>query len=314
VKRSRGERNIAVTALKAAVPYIRMFKRKVFVIKVGGAVFADAELTHHIVEQIGILHEVGIRVVLVHGGGPQSTELAGALGIPSRFVGGRRVTDEATLEVSTMALNGLVNTRILAACRDLGLPAVGMSGVDAGLIQANRRPPVADTNEADGTVDYGYVGDILDVHSEVLAGQLDAGFLPVISPLSADASGTLLNINADTVAAALAAALSAEKLIIATGAPGILEDPSDPGSLASYMDLAGLARLRADGALADGMAPKAAAIERAIRGGVQRVHVISHHLADSLLLEVFTNEGTGTLVVEDVQSLTPAEQAAETAR
>jgi acetylglutamate kinase len=309
--KSRGERNIVVTALKAAVPYVRMFKRKVFVIKVGGAVFADPDLTHHIVEQIGILHEVGIRVVLVHGGGPQSTELAGALGIPSRFVGGRRVTDAATLEVSTMALNGLVNTRILAACRDLGLPAVGMSGVDAGLIQANRRPPV-ETDEAEsGTVDYGYVGDILEVHSQVLAGQLDAGFLPVISPLSADASGVLLNINADTVAAALAAALSAEKLIIATGAPGILEDPNDPGSLASYMDLAGLARLRDGGALADGMAPKAAAIERAIQGGVHRVHVISHHLADSLLLEVFTNEGTGTLVVEDIETLTPAEQAAE---
>ncbi len=312
--RSRGERNIVVTALKAAVPYIRMFKRKVFVIKVGGAVFADPDLTHHIVEQIGILHEVGIRVVLVHGGGPQSTELAGALGITSRVVEGRRVTDAATLEVSTMALNGLVNTRILAACRDLGLPAVGMSGVDAGLIQANRRPPVETDDAESGTVDYGYVGDILDVHSDVLAGQLDAGFLPVISPLSADASGVLLNINADTVAAALAAALSAEKLIIATGAPGILEDPSDPGSLASYMDLAGLARLRADGALADGMAPKAAAIEQAIQGGVQRVHVISHHLADSLLLEVFTNEGTGTLVVEDIETLTPAEQAAESGR
>ena len=309
--RSRGERSIVVTALKAAVPYIRMFKRKVFVIKVGGEVFADPETTHGIVEQIGILHEVGIRVVLVHGGGPQSTELAGALGIPSRFVEGRRVTDAATLEVSTMALNGLVNTRILAACRDLGLPAVGMSGVDAGLIQANRRPPVASGDGNGESVDYGYVGDILKVDSAVLSGQLEAGFLPVISPLSADASGVLLNINADTVAAALAAALSAEKLIIATGAAGILEDRSDPASLVSYMDLAGLERLRADGALADGMAPKAAAIEMAIEGGVHRVHVISHHLADSLLLEVFTNEGTGTLVVRDIESLSAAEQASE---
>jgi len=309
--RSRGERSIVVTALKAAVPYIRMFKRKVFVIKVGGEVFADPEMTHRIVEQIGILHEVGIRVVLVHGGGPQSTELAGALGIPSRFVDGRRVTDAATLEVSTMALNGLVNTRILAACRDLSLPAVGMSGVDAGLIQANRRPPVTSGSGDGESVDYGYVGDILKVDSAVLSGQLDAGFLPVISPLSADASGVLLNINADTVAAALAASLSAEKLIIATGAAGILEDRADPASLVSYMDLAGLARLRADGALADGMAPKAAAIEMAIEGGVHRVHVISHHLADSLLLEVFTNEGTGTLVVRDIESLSAAEQATE---
>jgi acetylglutamate kinase len=312
--RPPGERNIVVTALKAAVPYIRMFKRKVFVIKIGGAVFADATLTRQIVEQLAILHEVGIRTVLVHGGGQQSTELAGALGIPARFVGGRRVTDEATLEVSTMVLNGLVNTRILAACRDLGLPAVGMSGVDAGLIQARRRPPVEAEDPEDGTVDYGYVGDILEVHSDVLAGQLEAGFMPVISPLSADSSGTLLNINADTVAAALAAALAAEKLIIATGAPGILEDPEDPRSLASYMDLAGLARLRSKGALADGMAPKAAAIEQALKGGVRRVHVISHHFPDSLLLEVFTNEGTGTLVVEDIHTLSPAEQAAEGGR
>jgi acetylglutamate kinase len=309
--RPTGERNIVVSALKGAVPYIRMFKRKVFVIKAGGAVFADPDLSRHVVEQIGLLHEVGIRVVLVHGGGPQSTTLAKALGVPSRFVAGRRVTDAGTLEVSTMVLNGLVNTRILAACRDLGLPAVGMSGVDAGLIRARRRPPVEMPGESESEVDFGFVGDIEAVTSETLERQLDAGFLPVISPLSADASGTLLNINADTVAAAIAAALDAEKLIIATGAPGILEDPKDPGSLVSYIDLAGLARMKAEGRLADGMAPKAEAIRSAIEGGVRRVHVISHDLPDSLLLEVFTNEGTGTLVVEDTGSLSAAEQAVE---
>ena len=201
--------------------YLRQYSQddlQCAVIKIGGSVFANPELTRHIVEQIGLLHEVGIKCVLVHGGGPQSTSMAEALGIPSRFVAGRRVTDARSLEVSAMVLNGLVNTRILAACRDLDLPAVGMSGVDANLIRARRRPPVDVPGEEQGLVDYGFVGDIEGVTSETLKRQLDAGFLPVISPLSADAAGTLLNINADTVAAALAAALEAEKLIIATGA------------------------------------------------------------------------------------------------
>ncbi len=308
--KTRDDRAVVVAALKDAAPYIRMFKRKVFVIKCGGAVFADEIATRHLVEQVGLLHELGIRVVLVHGGGPQSTQLAEALGVPSRFVAGRRVTDAGALEISTMVLNGLVNTRILAACRDLDLQAVGMSGVDAGLIKATRRPPVDVPGSGDALVDYGFVGDIELVSSDVLKRQLDAGFLPVISPLSADDSGVLLNINADTVAAALAAALGAEKLILATGAPGILEDPENPDSLISFIDLAGLARLRKAGKLAAGMGPKADAIEAAVRGGVRRVHVVSHDLADSLLLEVFTNEGTGTLVVDDIQSLTPAEQSA----
>ncbi len=307
---TRGERAIAVTALKAAVPYIRMFKRKVFVVKVGGAVFGDEDSTRELIEQLGILHEVGIHVVLVHGGGPQSTELAEALDVPSQFVEGRRVTDERSLRVATMVLNGIINTRVLAICRDIGLPGIGMSGVDAGLIHAHRRPPVALASAAGGTVDYGFVGDIDSVDAGVLQRQLDAGFLPVISPLSADEDGILLNINADTVAAAIAVALKAEKLILVTGAPGILDDPADPSSLVSYLDLADLERMRAEGRLDAGMKPKADAIKFAVRGGVPRVHVISWQVPDSLLLEVFTNEGTGTLVVEDTRSLTPEEQAA----
>ena len=307
---ARGERSIAVTALKAAVPYIRMFKRKVFVIKAGGAVFGDEESTRALVEQLGILHEVGIHVVLVHGGGPQSTELATALDVPSQFVEGRRVTDERSLQIATMVLNGIINTRVLAICRDIGLPGIGMSGVDAGLIKAHRRPPVALDGDAGGTVDYGFVGDIDGVDSGVLRRQLDAGFLPIISPLSADEDGVLLNINADTVAAAIAVALQAEKLILVTGAPGILEDHKDPTSLVSYLDLADLERMRAEGRLDAGMKPKADAIKFAIRGGVPRVHVISWQVPDSLLLEVFTNEGTGTLVVQDTGTLTPEEQAA----
>ena len=139
--KSNKDRAIVVSALKHAAPYIRLFKGKVFVLKVGGEVFADPEQTSALMEQVGILHQVGIRVVLIHGGGPQSTELATALGIDTTFVDGRRVTDGDSLAVATMVLNGQINTRVLAACRDLDIPAVGISGLDAGLIQAKRRPP-----------------------------------------------------------------------------------------------------------------------------------------------------------------------------
>ncbi len=306
---SKRERAIVVSALKHAAPYIRLFKGKVFVIKAGGEVFADPELTRALVEQVGILHQVGIRTVLIHGGGPQSTKLASDLGLATRFVDGRRVTDSESLNVAAMILNGQINTRILAACRDLQIPAVGISGVDAGLIRAHKRPPVE--SSAGKSVDYGYVGDIDAVDADILRKQLDNGLMPVVSPLSCDESGMLLNINADTVAAAIAAELDAEKLILVTGATGILEDADDPGSLISYIDRKRLAELRQKGVLADGMLPKAAAIDAAIKNGVSRVHVISHKLPDSILLEVFTNEGTGTLVVDDIGALTPEEQAAD---
>lgn len=299
-------RDIVVAALKHAAPYIRMFKRQTFVLKAGGEVFASAEATRALLEQVSILHQVGIRVVLVHGGGPQATELARALGVPTRMVGGRRVTDSQTLDVATMVLNGQINTRILAMCRELELPAVGISGIDAGLIRAHKRAPVNTPDE--GTVDYGFVGDIDTVDADVLKTQLERGLVPVVSPLSADDDGTVLNINADTVAAALAAALGAAKLILATGAPGILEDRTDPASLVSYIDLDGLKRLRENGSLAEGMLPKAAAIETAIRGKVPRVHIISWKVPDSLLLEIFTNEGTGTLVVDNIATLSAEEQ------
>lgn len=301
------DRAIVVSALKHAAPYIRLFKGKVFVLKVGGEVFAEVADTRALMEQVGILHQVGIRVVLVHGGGPQSTKLASDLGLDTKIVDGRRVTDGPSLDVATMVLNGQINTRVLAACRDLEIPAVGISGVDAGLIRAHRRPPVE--SESGDPVDYGHVGDIDSVEADVLQKQLDNGLMPVVSPLSCDSSGNVLNINADTVAAAIAAELDAEKLILATGAPGILEDANDPHSLISYVDRAALEKLRTDGRLADGMLPKATAIDFALANGVNRVHIISYKTQDSILLEVFTNEGKGTLVVNDIAALTPAEAA-----
>ena len=303
----RGDQTLAIRALKSAAPYIRMYKGKTFVVKAGGGVFAEAESTRSLVEQIGILHYFGVRVVLVHGGGPQLTELSAALGVPTQMVEGRRVTDQRSIEVTAMVLNGLINTRVLAMCRDLNIDAVGISGVDAGLVRAHKRPPVL--LRADGEpVDFGYVGDIDAVDTTVLKKLLDNGLMPVVSPLSADENGTLLNINADTVAAALGAALGAEKLILCTGTPGILGSVSDPGSLISYTDLAGLKRLRETGQIADGMLPKAKAIEDAVRGGVRRVHVVSYRSPEGILGEVFTNEGTGTLIVADVNALSPAEQ------
>ena len=187
------ERDIVVSALKHAAPYIRLYKGKTFVLKAGGAVFAEAGSTRALVEQVAVLHQLGIRIVFVHGGGPQSTELAEALGVTTQMVQGRRVTDEKSLEITTMVLNGLINTRILAACRDLELPAVGISGVDAGLIKAGKRPPVV-MEESSQPVDFGYVGDIEDIDVDILEKQLSHGLMPVVSPISADSSGTLLNI------------------------------------------------------------------------------------------------------------------------
>jgi acetylglutamate kinase len=302
----RSDQTLAIRALRSAAPYIRLYKGKTFVVKVGGGVFADAAATRVLIEQIAILHYFGVRVVLVHGGGAQLTELSAALGVPTHMVEGRRVTDQKAIDVTAMVLNGLINTRLLGICRALDIEAVGLSGVDAGLVRAQRRAPVkSSTGEL---IDFGLVGDIAAVNTSVLKKLLDNGLMPIVSPLSADESGTLLNINADTVAAALGAALGAEKLILCTGAPGILGDVNDPGSLISYTDVPGLKRLREEGRIADGMLPKAKAIEDALRGGVQRVHVVSYQSPEGILGEVFTNEGTGTLIVADVHALSPAEQ------
>ena len=299
------EKSAAIRALRSAAPYIRLFKGKTFVVKAGGAVFGDAAATSALIEQIAILHTLGIRVVMVHGGGPQLTQVTEAMGVPTKMVQGRRVTDEKSLDATSMVLNGLINTKLLTICREHSIDAVGVSGVDAGLITAHKRGPVKVEGEL---VDYGFVGDIDLVDDSVLKKLLDSGLMPVVSPLSADSKGQLLNINADTVAAAIGAALDAEKLILCTGAPGILENVADPGSVISYTDLKGLDKLRQSGAIKDGMLPKAKAIEEAIRGGVRRVHVISYDTPDSILTEVFTNEGMGTLIVSDINALSAAEQ------
>jgi acetylglutamate kinase len=316
-----GQKIAEVAGLKHALPYLRLFQGKTFVIKLSGEAIpplphgadggdgtASARLDAFL-EQIEIVHRLGIRIVVVHGGGPQTTELARRLGLATTKVDGRRVTDAPTLEAAVMATAGSVNTALLAACRRLGIPAVGVSGIDAGLIAAHRRPPVV---AASGElVDYGYVGDIDAVNPKVLERLLAGGFVPIVAPLVADAAGTVLNVNADTIAAEVAAALGAEKLLFALAVPGLLERVDDPDSLVSLTDLAGLSELEAKGAVSGGMLPKSRAIRRAIESGVSRVHLVPFAGRDALLAELFTNEGIGTMVVASIEAMKSPEPEAE---
>lgn len=297
-----------VTALTEAVPYLRLFRGQTFVVKVGGGALDEPGAVRQLIDQLTTLWELGIRTVLVHGGGARVSALSRALGAEPVFVDGRRVTDAVALEAAICGLNGAVNTRLLAEARRTGLPAVGLSGVDAGLLGARRRAPVV---KGDEMVDYGFVGDLIDIRPRVLTALLDAGFAPIVSPIAADEAGHVLNVNADTAAAELAIALGAAKLMFLSGAPGILADVADAGSLVPYLDLVGLEKMRAAGVIQNGMLPKAAAIERALSGGVARVHVLGYERPGGLLAEIFTNQGVGTLVVASIGSLAPAERAAE---
>jgi len=295
-----------VSALKYAAPYIRLFKNKIFVIKVGGELFTDKVLTRKLIEQVAILQQLGIRIILIHGGGIQSTQMASSLGIEAQFVEGRRITDAKSIEIATMILNGKINTQILAVAREFDLNAIGMSGIDAGLINAHRREALKTKDNK--LIDYGFVGDIDSINTDLLEKQLSANLIPVISPLTCDKNGVILNINADTVAAAIAAAIGAEKLILISSAPGILEDRDDNASLISYLDLEKLKKLIDEQKITDGMLPKSTAINYALERGVARVHIISYKTPDSLLIEIFTNDGTGTLVVNNIEMLSSSEQ------
>lgn len=304
------DRSATMDSLKRALPYVRLFKGKTFVVKIGGAPCSEPSLLRDLAEQLSVVRELGVHVVLVHGGGPQTSLLSRKLGIEPRMIEGRRVTDAAALDVAVMTMNGAVNTNVLAACRAVGLQAVGVSGVDAGMVKARRRAPRSVI--VDGTptmVDFGHVGDVDSVDPTLLEKLMAAGYLPVVSPLAADDAGNVLNINADTVAASLARALRAEKLVFVSDVPGILEDKGDPSSLISCTDLRGLEELVDNGSVASGMLPKASAIRMALEQGVARVHVIGSQRA-SLLTEIFTNEGSGTLIVRDRRDLSPAEKAA----
>lgn len=288
-----------IAGLKGALQYVRAYRDRTFVIKMGGEVLGDADALDQVAGQVALLSSLGIRVVLVHGGGPQATALGRRLGIEPELVAGRRVTDDATLEVVTMTYAGTLNVELLSALRLHHVQAVGISGIDAELITAKRRPPVEVTDD-DGTtamVDFGWVGDIEAVDPRILTTLLDARFVPVVASLAGDAEGRVYNINADTVAEALAVALKALKLIFLTGAPGVLRERDDPATLVSFADPEDLQRLVASGALSGGMRPKVEACIRAATRGVERTHIIDGRAPDTILFEVFTGAGCGTMIV-----------------
>lgn len=290
-----------VTNLKQALPYIQTHRGKTFVIKLGGRVLEDRTALLSLAEDITLLHNVGIRVVVVHGGGPQMNALAERMQIPQQIVSGRRVTNDDTLDLAKMLFRGKLNLDVVAALREFGTLAVGLSGGDAGLVEATRRPEV-DVQGDDGQVqrvDFGHVGDVVRVKPDLLAHLTQANYVPVVCSLASTPTGGILNVNADTIAQEVASALKADKLFLLTDRQGLLRDPADPSSLVSYCDAGDLEALMGSGAIAGGMKPKIACTLRALKSGVAKVHIISAFQPSSLLLEIFTNEGCGTLVVQD---------------
>ncbi|HEX5819627.1 MAG TPA: acetylglutamate kinase [Gemmatimonadales bacterium] len=288
-----------ITGLKGALRYVRAYRDRVFVVKLGGDVLSDPAILDGVSAQLGLLASLGIRLVVVHGGGPQATALSRRLGVEPTIVAGRRVTDDTALDVAKMVYGGMLNTDLVAALREHRLQAVGLSGVDADLILAKRRPPVSVVDDAGKTrtVDYGHVGDIERVDPRVLHTLVEARFIPVVASLAGDDEGNVYNVNADTVAESIAVATQAMKLIFMTGAPGVLRDRNDPSSLVTFADPDDLTSLIASGALVGGMRPKVEACIRAATSGVERTHIIDGRAPDALLLEVFTGAGCGTMIV-----------------
>lgn len=281
--------------LRTATPYVRAHQGRLFVVKLGGEMLEDQQTAGHILEQLSLLQHLGIKVAIVHGGAPQIARLCSRLDLPVDMQLGRRVTSPAVLEAVSMTLCGSMQADITASLAALGVRAVGISGADAGLLLASRRAPVDDGRG--GTIDYGEVGDIVEMDCTLVNLLCDAGYLPVLAPLASDGQGGLLNINADTVAARLAVETQAAKLIFMMGPAGILADPADPGSLIPEIDTAGLLALEQSGVFSAGMLPKSAAARSAIAAGVERVHFVSGLGRDALLREIFTNEGSGTMVL-----------------
>lgn len=287
--------------LREALPYIQRFKGKTFVVKFSGKVTEDHENLASLAEELALLHQVGIRVCVIHGGGKQLTELAKKLGVVQTVIEGRRVTDDDTLELATMVFRGKINTDILASLRRRGIEAVGLSGVDGGVIKAEKRPPKEVTNRQTGeteTVDFGHVGDIVDVDTRLIHLLLDGDYLPIISSLGADNEGKVFNINADTIAAEIAVGLQAEKLILLSDVNGIYLDPADETTKIAKLTAAEAKMMIESGKATGGMIPKLQSLVSLLERGVRSAHVISGSTRNALLSEVFTDEGTGTMVVK----------------
>jgi acetylglutamate kinase len=286
--------------LREALPYIRRFKGKTFVVKLSGKVTEGGENLASLAEELALMHQVGIRVCVVHGGGKQLSELAEQMGVEQTIIEGRRVTDDATLDMAKMIFAGKINTDILAALRQRGTHAVGLSGIDGNIVHAERRPPRDIVNRETGLsalVDFGHVGDILEIDDRLLRVLLDEDYLPVVSSLGADAEGRIFNINADTIASEIAIRLQAEKLILLSDVDGIYLRRDDPSSKLSRLTVAEIERLIAEGVATGGMIPKLESIADLLRRGVRSAHIIDGGARNALLSEVFTDEGTGTMIV-----------------
>lgn len=289
-----------ILPLLDAAAYIRLFHAKTLVVKVSGSILADERARSALAEDISFLHHVGIRIVVVHGGGPQLDALSDKLEVPREVVAGRRVTDSRTLDLAKMVFRGQLNSDMVTALAAVGVKAVGLSGADGKTILATKRPSRTMRDPSTGIeqlVDFGFVGDVDLVDTTLPRLLLEAKMVPVFCSLACTEAGQILNVNADTIAAKVAIALGAEKLILCTSVPGLLEDVKDPRRLVSYGDLGTVDELIRQGAVSGGMLPKLSACTEALKGGVSRVHLIDGTRAHSLLLELFTNEGCGTMLV-----------------
>ena len=281
--------------LVQALPYIQRYNGKVIVVKYGGNAMINSDLFAAVMEDIVLLNLVGVKVVLVHGGGPEISELLDKMGIESRFINGLRYTTKETMHVVQMVLCGKVNKNLVDRISRIGGKAVGLSGLDSALIQAKK------LDRGDGE-DYGLVGEIIKVNPEVLEKSMAEGFIPIVATVAQAADNTdegyVYNINADTAAAKLAVALQAEKLILLTDVRGVLKDPEDEESLIHVIHPEELAEYQKEGVLKGGMIPKTECCAEAIAGGVKRTHIIDGRIPHSILIEMLTDEGIGTMILD----------------
>lgn len=282
--------------LVRAIPFIRMHKDRVLVIKAGGVTLQKPALLRQFARQVAAIHALGAKVVVVHGGGPQIDKMQRLLGEEPRMVDGRRVTSEIALRALKMSTSGELNADLAGALAAEGSRAIGLTAGSCGALLARKRAPMMTTQ---GLVDFGLVGDIVGGDATVLRALIGSGCVPVVAPVASDENGGYLNVNADLAAASLAVTLGASKLVFVTGVPGILRNAAEPTSLVSAICLAELDELDAGGAYSGGMKVKAHAIRTAIQGGVERVHVVSGHDPEALLAELYTTHGSGTLITRE---------------
>ena len=280
------------------LPYIQQFAGKTVVIKYGGNAMVNAELKQSVIQDITLLKYVGMRPVVVHGGGPEITNFLTQLGRKSTFVSGLRVTDEDTVSVAEMVLVGKINTEIVSLLNRFGAKAVGLSGKDANLIVAKKHLAQVHEKGQITTVDIGFVGDVEQINTDILNTLLDSGYIPVIAPIGVGRDHESYNINADYVAGEVAGALGAEKLIMLTDVEGIYRDYKDKSSFISTLSLADAQQMIKEGSIDGGMIPKVETCIRALQGGTAKTHIIDGRQPHSILLEIFTEQGSGTQVVK----------------